>query len=170
MTGRIHSYLAQLEWRGNRGAGTASYDGYGREFDARIDGKPGLEGSADPVFRGDPTRYNPEELLLVALASCHMLSYLALCAREGLVVTSYLDHPEGTLQLDARGGGRFNGVMLHPSVTVSHAAQLQRAKELHVMAHSACYIASSCNFPVEHRATIRDNSGTVSVSTSERPT
>ena len=154
MAGRIHRYGAKLDWRGNQGSGTRRYDGYGRRFEAQVDGKPLLAGSADPAFRGDPALHNPEDLLLIALSSCHMLSYLALCAREGIVVTEYSDRPEGVMQIDARGGGRFTSVVLQPLVTIGDADQQARANELHATAHSVCYIASSCNFPVELRASV----------------
>ncbi|MEP7184312.1 MAG: OsmC family protein [Rhodanobacter sp.] len=154
MAGRIYHYGAALTWRGNQGSGTRRYDDYGREFDAQIDGKALLIGSADPAFRGDPAWHSPEDLLLIALASCHMLSYLALCACQGVAVTAYHDTAEGVMQTDADGGGRFAGVVLQPSVMINDAEQLARANELHATAHSVCYIASSCNFPIELRANV----------------
>jgi len=158
MAGHLHRYGAALEWRGNLGDGTRRYDGYGRQFAAQVDGKPLLAGSADPAFRGDPALHNPEDLLLIALSSCHMLSYLALCARDGIAVMTYSDRAEGVMQTDASGGGRFTSVVLHPQVTIADAGQLARADELHAVAHSLCYIASSCNFPVEHEASVEATS------------
>lgn len=154
MAGMIHRYGAALEWRGNHGEGTRRYDGYGRQFDAQVEGKPLLAGSADAAFRGDAARYNPEDLLLIALSGCHMLSYLALCARAGVAVTAYSDRPEGVMQIDASGGGRFTGVVLRPRVIIEDAGQWARANELHAKAHALCYIACSCNFPVQHRASV----------------
>ena len=168
MAGTIHRYGAALEWRGNQGNGTRRHDGYGRRFEARIDGKPLLAGSADPAFRGDPELHNPEDLLLIALSSCHMLSYLALCAREGIAVTAYDDRAEGVMQTDASGGGRFTGVVLQPRVTIGDAGQLARARELHATAHAVCYIASSCNFPVEHRVSVSIEAADTSVPASEQ--
>ena len=168
MAGTIHRYGAALEWRRNQGNGTRRYDGYGRRFEARIDGKPPLAGSADPAFRGDPALHNPEELLLIALSSCHMLSYLALCAREGIVVTAYGDRPEGVMQTDVSGGGRLTSVLLQPRVTIGDAGQRARAHELHATAHAVCYIASSCNFPVGHRASVSVEAAETTVAASER--
>ena len=148
MAVKIHRYGAVLAWRGNQGGGTRRYDGYGRQFEAQVEGKPLLLGSADPAFRGDPSRHSPEDLLLIALSSCHMLSYLALCACEGLVVTAYDDRPEGTLRADAGGGGQFTGVVLRPRVTITDPGRRERAVHLHDRAHTVCYIAGSCNFPV----------------------
>ena len=77
------NYSTRLTWSGNRGSGTSAYTSYGREFRAGIDGKPDIDGSADPAFRGDGQKHNPEDLLLVAVAACHMLTYLFLASRQG---------------------------------------------------------------------------------------
>lgn len=151
MSTHDHSYRATLEWQGNTGTGTQRYDGYGRAFQARIDGKPVIEGSADAAFRGDPARHNPEDLLLVAVASCHMLSFLALCARRRVDVVAYADEAEGTMTTQADSAGRFTGVLLHPRVRLADATQEPLALELHEQAHRLCFIANSCNFPIELR-------------------
>ena len=155
MTSHLHRYKATLEWRGNHGDGTRHYDGYGREFEVAVPGKPPLVGSADPAFRGDPALHNPEELLLIALSSCHMLSYLALCASQHVCVLAYRDRAEAVMATDATGGGRFTGVTLYPEVVIGDAAQRVLATELHGKAHALCFIANSCNFPVAHHADIR---------------
>lgn len=159
MTNRIHRYDAALEWCGNEGSGTVRHDAYGRRFEARIEGKPVFTGSADPAFCGDSALLNPEDLLLIALSSCHMLSYLALCAQQGLVVTAYSDRAEGVMKTDAGGGGRFTAVVLQPRVTIASAVQVAQATELHATAHSVCFIANSCNFPVELRASVTAEPG-----------
>jgi organic hydroperoxide reductase OsmC/OhrA len=153
MTG-LHPYRATVRWTGNRGTGTSDYRAYGRDHLLLFDGKPPLEGSSDPHFRGDAGRYNPEELLVASLAACHMLWYLHLCAVNGIVVEQYLDEAEGTLELAPDGGGRFVGVTLHPSVQIGRGA-LDRAAELHEEAHRKCFVANSMNFPVRHEATTR---------------
>jgi organic hydroperoxide reductase OsmC/OhrA len=150
-----HHYRTHLIWDGNRGDGTATYAGYGREHRIRIDGKPELHATADAAFRGDAAKHNPEDLLVAALSSCHMLSYLALCAREKLQVVAYEDDAHGTMQEDGKGGGRFVEVVLHPVVTIARAEDAARATELHERAHELCFIASSCNFPVRHQAEVR---------------
>lgn len=151
---RTHRYAARLVWDGNLGGGTASYAGYGRDHRVLIDGKPELAGSADPTFRGDPARHNPEDLFLAAIASCHMLSYLALCARRGVSVLAYEDHAVGTLVLDENGGGRFSEVTLAPRVTLAEGADEALAARLHDTAHERCFIAASCGVPIRHRATV----------------
>jgi organic hydroperoxide reductase OsmC/OhrA len=155
MAERDHKYCARLVWDGNLGDGTAHYDTYGREHRLLFDGKPTIEASADPAFRGHASHLNPEELLLAALASCHLLSYLALCARGRICVVAYEDDAHGVMREDGRGGGRFEWVELRPRVTVADPAEVERATALHDRAQSLCFIASSCNFPVRHRAEVK---------------
>lgn len=150
-----HHYELDLRWEGNRGDGTMNYQAYGRDYRIILAGKPDLVGTADPAFRGDPARHNPEDLLMAALSACHMLSYLALCARHGVVVLEYADHAEGVLAFNTTGGGRFQSVTLHPDVRLADRNQATLALELHTKAHEDCFIAASCNFPVEHSAVVR---------------
>ncbi len=148
MSGRTHTYTSALTWTGNTGQGTAGYKAYARDHVFSGPGKPDLPGSADPAFRGDAKRYNPEELLVASLASCHMLWYLHLCAEAGVVVVAYRDDPVGTMVEDAVKGGYFTGVTLHPKVTIAEGSDAAKARELHRPAHAKCYIANSVNFPV----------------------
>ncbi|MFW6088810.1 MAG: OsmC family protein, partial [Gemmatimonadota bacterium] len=116
-----HRYEAALTWTGNEGTGTSDYRSYGRSYTVSIAGKPVLRGSADPTFRGDAALHNPEDLFLAAIAGCHMLSYLALCARRGVRVVAYEDRATGVLTLEG-GGGRFTEVELNPVVRVAGEA------------------------------------------------
>jgi len=147
MTGNQHHYQVDVEWTGNLGTGTQSYRGYERNHDIRIAGKPTLAGSADATFRGDASRHNPEDLLVAALSTCHMMSYLHVAAVAGVVVTAYTDAAEGTMTLEGVGG-RFVEVVLHPRVTISATSDAATAAALHADAHHACFIANSVNFPV----------------------
>lgn len=146
-----HHYALTMEWTGDQGTGTDHYRSYKRDHVIRIDGKPDLPGSADPHFRGDRTRYNPEELLLAALSACHMMSYLHVCATHGVVVTGYVDQATGTMNT-VGDGGHMTEVVLRPSVTVQHAEMVDHALELHELATDLCFIARSVNFPVRHQA------------------
>ena len=146
----LHHYQLQLTWTGNIGEGTTGYSTYERSHTLSIPGKPDILGSSDPVFRGDASRYNPEELLLAALSSCHMLWYLHLCAENGIVVTAYTDHPTGTMQEADNGSGRFTEVTLRPKVTIKDPKKLEKAKSLHKSANQHCFIANSVNFAVHH--------------------
>jgi organic hydroperoxide reductase OsmC/OhrA len=149
-----HRYSARLVWDGNRGTGTSAYNAYGREYRVTFEGKPVVHGSADPTFRGDPALVNPEDMLVAAVVSCHLLSYLALCAREKIAVLSYEDSAEGLMRTDAKGGGRFESIRLHPRVTIENAEHRDRALALHERAHELCFIANSCNFPIRHEAIV----------------
>lgn len=146
-----HSYKIDLAWTGNRSTGTASYTSYDRSHEISADEKPIITCSADPAFRGDKSRYNPEELLVAALSSCHMLSYLHLCASSQVVVTGYTDNAVGTMIQTKDGGGHFTEVVLKPAVTIRkgrEGSDSNLASELHKRAHELCFIANSVNFPV----------------------
>ncbi len=147
-----HHFAAHLTWTGASAGSTRTYDSYVRAWRAEVAGKPPLEGSSDSVFRGDPAKYNPEDLLVVALASCHLLSYLALCARAGIEVAAYEDEASGTMAIKD-GKMRFVEVMLAPRVTIA-SGNLERATALHAQAHAECFIANSVNFPVRNRPTV----------------
>jgi organic hydroperoxide reductase OsmC/OhrA len=150
---RIIAYASQLHWTGNTGSGTASYDKYSREYVVQVDGKADLLGTADKAFRGDPALHDPEDHFLAAIAGCHMLSYLALAALRGVVVTAYRDSASGVLEVE-RGSGRFTSVTLRPEVTVAAGSDRDLALALHDTAHEQCFIANSCSVPIDHQPTI----------------
>ena len=152
---KAHDYKAHLVWDGNLGTGTTTYQGYGRKYRLQIDGKPDIIGSADPMFRGDANVYNPEDLFVAALSSCHLLSYLALCARSKINVVAYEDNAIGTLLLTPNGGGIFESVTLRPVVTLAPGSDEQKAAELHEQAHDLCFIAASVKIPVLHEPTVK---------------
>jgi organic hydroperoxide reductase OsmC/OhrA len=141
-----------LEWTGNTGSGTSNYRSYERSHTYKAENKPEILGSSDPIFRGDKTKYNPEDLLVASLSSCHLLSYLHLCAVNGVVVVEYKDDATGIMEETPDGGGHFLEVTLHPVVTVADPSMVARANELHEKACEVCFIASSVNFPVHHKA------------------
>jgi organic hydroperoxide reductase OsmC/OhrA len=144
-----HDYQVQIEWTGNDGEGTQTYKSYGREYLISAQGKTSIPGSADPAFRGDPARFNPEDLLVASLSSCHMLSYLHLCAVKGVVVLGYRDEATGSM-LEAPGGtADFTSVRLYPKVKISNGAHKDLAMSLHHAAHEICFIARAVKFPVE---------------------
>lgn len=150
-----HTYTVRLDWTGNDGAGTRDYRSYRRDHTLAAAGKPVLPASSDPAFRGDPTRYNPEELLVASLSSCHMLWYLHLCAVNHIVVTAYHDDPVGQMDERPDGSGAFTRVLLRPTVTISADSDAGRAAALHHDAHRYCFIANSVNFPVACEPAIR---------------
>jgi organic hydroperoxide reductase OsmC/OhrA len=148
-----HSYRLRATWTGDRGTGTSGYRDYDRAVTLDIEGKPAVLASADRPFRGDPARWNPEDLLLASLSECHLLSYLHACVEAGVVVVAYEDDATGTMVLDGRGGGAFREVTLRPRVTVASASMVAAAEAAHATANRWCFIANSVNFPVHHEPT-----------------
>ncbi len=146
-----HRYSVCVTCTGNLGAGTADDRSYLRSFDISCRdnlNKPTTPGSSDPAFRGDSSRWNPEELLVASLSACHKLWYLHLCAAAGIVVTAYVDKAEGEMQEASNGSGVFTRVTLRPLITLAVAMDEAKATELHTSAHEHCFIARSVNFPV----------------------
>ena len=149
---------AEVEWTGNLGTGTSEYRAYDRAHTIRAVGKPPIHGSSSPGFRGDAGAYNPEELLVAALAACHMLWYLHLCAVNGVRVVGYADRATGSMEESGADGGRFTDVVLRPRVRIS-AGDPERARALHAPAHEKCYIANSVNFPVRVEPEVEVDAG-----------
>jgi organic hydroperoxide reductase OsmC/OhrA len=152
---RTHIYKANITWKGNRGAGTSDYKSYDRDHDISMEGKPAIPGSSDASFRGDKSRYSPEDLLVSSLAGCHMLWYLHLCAVNGVVVVDYTDNAEGNMVENNDGSGQFSLVTLRPRVTITESRMTEKAQSLHEDAHRMCFIARSVNFPVTHKPEVR---------------
>ncbi len=145
---RLHRFEVLNRWTGNRGEGTRTYTAYSRDHEISGAGKSAaIPGSSDPVFRGDPARYSPEELLVASLSTCHMLWMLHLCADAGIVVTEYSDQASGEMA-EHDGAGEFTGVTLRPRVSITDAARAEDALALHERAHHLCFIARSVNFAV----------------------
>lgn len=151
---KTHHYAMHLVWTGNNGEGTSTYRSYERSYTISIKNKPDFFGTSDPVFRGDAAKHNPEELVVMALSSCHLLSYLHLCAINGIVVYEYTDDAAGTLVEDSVRGGFFTEVILNITMTITDISKKERALELHHDANKLCFIANSVNFPIKHNVTI----------------
>ena len=143
-----HSYSIRTEWTGSLGEGTTGYRAYSRNHVITAAGRPQLLGSSDAAFRGDASRWNPEDLLVASLSSCHMLWYLHLCAQAKITVLAYHDDAAGTLVEGDGGGGRFSGAVLRPVATLATGSDAARATALHEEAHRLCFIANSVNFPL----------------------
>lgn len=143
-----HCYDVTTKWTGNIGLGTANYNQYERSHEISVEHKVPIMGSSDSSFRGDKLKYNPEELLVASLSSCHMLWYLHLCSQNGVVVTSYKDQASGKMEENENGSGCFIEVQLNPLVEVIDINMIEKANEIHLKAHEFCFIANSVNFPV----------------------
>ncbi|KRD11254.1 osmotically inducible protein OsmC [Flavobacterium sp. Root901] len=146
-----HLFKAQLNWTSNQNSGE-SKKFYNKTHKIQIEGKSVLDVSAAKAFKGDPELYNPEDLLLGSLVSCHMMSYLYVCSQNGIEVLEYSDNAEATLEVNPDGSGRFVEVRLYPKVTIANSDKVNLALELHFKANQLCFIANSCNFPVLHHA------------------
>jgi organic hydroperoxide reductase OsmC/OhrA len=149
-----HRYEVTMTWTGNLGEGTSTYRGYSRNHTIEAPGKPAIPASSDPHFRGDASRYNPEEMLVASLSACHMLWYLHLCADSKIVVTAYSDTPTGLMVETGDGGGRFREVVLRPRVSLKKGSDPNLARRLHERANELCFIANSMNFAVRHEPQI----------------
>lgn len=158
----MHDYRVTVTWTGNKGTGTSNYRAYGRDHTLSVDGRPDILATSDPAFRGDPTRWNPEQLLVASLSDCHMLWYLHLCATSGVVVESYVDEAIGLMEMEKDGSGQFSEVLLRPQVVISSADQVEQATELHHQAHKMCFIARSMNFPVRNEPLVTVHEGPAS--------
>ena len=148
-----HDYTSQIEWTGNRGEGTRIYRGYDRTWSITTPGKPVIHCSNDPLLGGDPTLPNPEDMLLSALAACHMLWYLHLASEAGITVTGYRDAPLGVGESTPDGAGRFSRAVLRPHSAVGEGVDLRKADEIHHRIHGVCFIAQSVRFPIDYQAT-----------------
>jgi organic hydroperoxide reductase OsmC/OhrA len=150
----MHTYAVTVTWTGNRGTGTSGYRDYDRAHDIEAEGRPVIPATSDPAFRGDRTRWNPEQLLVASLSDCHMLWFLHLAATTGVVVESYVDEAVGSMVTQEDGGGEFTEVVLRPRVVVTSQEMADRTVELHEQAHKLCFIARSVNFPVKHEPVV----------------
>ena len=154
MVGKNHHYAVTVQWTGNTGTGTSGYRDYGRQHEISADGKPAIGASSDPVFRGDRARWNPEELLVAALSSCHQLAYLHLCADAGIVVTEYTDDAWGEMVEHLDGSGEMTRVILRPRLRITDAARAGDLPAIHSRAHEVCCLARSVRFEVTHEADV----------------
>ncbi len=150
-----HNYGIKVEWTGNEGNGTLDYKSYNRNHKIIADGKyDAINGSSDPLFLGDRTKYNPEDLFLSSLSACHMLWYLHLCSVNKIIVTEYSDNVMGIMEERENGSGKFIQVTLNPKVRITDENRIEKAKELHEEANKMCFIANSCNFKIGHNPNI----------------
>lgn len=138
-----HLFKAKLNW-------ILSPKKYSKTHTIAIEGKEILDVSAAKVFKGDPALHNPEDLLLSAVVSCHMMSYLYVCSQNGIEVVSYQDNAEADLEVSLNGSGRITAIRLYPKVGIRQKDRMEEALDLHKKANELCFIANSCNFPIFH--------------------
>jgi organic hydroperoxide reductase OsmC/OhrA len=146
---KTHEYPSRVVWTGNTGAGTSSYKSYERSWDMAIEGKETVHCSNDPFLGGEPSKYNPEDMLITALSSCHMLWYLHLCSQAKITVLAYEDNPVGIGASEPDGSGQFSEAILRPKITITADSDADKAVAIHDKIHNYCFIARSVNFPVK---------------------
>ncbi|MBX9889233.1 MAG: OsmC family protein [Flavobacteriaceae bacterium] len=147
-----HFFKAKLNWSSKEQPTPSATKMYTKSHSIVIEEKEMMQVSAAKAFKGDPSLYNPEDLLLSSVVSCHMMSYLYVCQQNGIEVLSYQDNAEATLEVLDNGSGRFIEVRLFPKVIISNKEQIAQAIHLHKEANKLCFIANSCNFPIVHQA------------------
>lgn len=148
-----HLFKAAINWTSRQNPSENTSRFYSKSHKILVEGKPILNVSAAKAFKGDPELYNPEDLLLSSLISCHMMSYLYVCSQNGIEVLEYSDNAQAILEVAPDGSGRFTEVRLYPKVKIANADKMQEALDLHIKANQLCFIANSCNFPVLHNPT-----------------
>lgn len=146
----LHNYKTAIIWSGNQGSGTSNYKDFERSYHIQIENKATILGSSDPEFRGDRTKHNPEELLLAAVSSCHMLWYLHFCSENKIIVTDYVDNATAILEETQSGNGKFISITLHPMITITEKFMIEKATALHAKANEYCFVANSLNLIVTH--------------------
>jgi organic hydroperoxide reductase OsmC/OhrA len=158
-----HNFTTTVTWTGNQGTGTSTYRAYSRNYEVMGDAKSAsIAGSSAPAFRGDKSRYNPEDLLIASLSACHMLWVLHLCAEAKITVVEYVDTASGTMALNPDGSGQFSEVVLRPRITVLEAGREADIAAINEKAHHLCFIARSVDFPVKNEpvVVVHEDAGT----------
>ena len=145
-----HNYKLAVKWTGNQGTGTSNYKKFERSYHIQIENKADIAGSSDPEFRGDRTKHNPEELLLAAVSSCHMLWYLHFCSENKIIVTDYIDNARAVMEETVSGNGKFTSITLCPTISLTENTMIEKATELHGKANEFCFVANSLNLKVSH--------------------
>ena len=137
-----HAYPFSVRWHGS----TAD-PAYSTDAQALAPGKPALPVSSAPEFRGNPARWNPEDLLGAALSTCHMLTFLALCAKARVEVKDYEDHAESILDTIGKVTC-VTEVRLRPVIRVAPGTSSAKVHELFEKAHKYCFVANSVSCAV----------------------
>jgi organic hydroperoxide reductase OsmC/OhrA len=147
-----HRYPLTLAWTGNTLAGNTLDGAYNRDATVSNPGKHPLSVSSAPEYGGNTSCWNPEDLLGAALATCHMLTFLALCAKTKIEVVGYEDHAEAVLDT-VNKVTQITRVYLRPVIRVTHGTSMAKVVELFEKAHKYCFVANSvtCEAVMEPR-------------------
>lgn len=154
----MSEHRATIEWE--RGPAEFRYPSYPRDHTWSFDGGMRIDASAAPAYLGNADFVDPEEAYVASLSSCHMLTFLAIAAREGLVVDRYRDAAVGYMERNAAGRLAVVRVVLHPEVSVASPAPAPDALEkIHEAAHRECFIANSVRTTVIVEGSVRPARG-----------
>ena len=153
-----HQYHSHLAWAGSTGAGYRDYPRGHRVVTPPANAE--LAVSADPSFAGDPSRHNPEQLLLAAASSCQLLSFLALAAYAQIDVVRYEDDAEAVMPATT-DRMRITAVILRPRIVVAVGTDLARVADLVAAGHEACYIANTLTAEVTVEPAVEHADNTV---------
>jgi len=137
----MSEYRANISWR--RQTNDFAYNTYNRNHTISFAGGSEITASAAPEFKGNASLVNPEELLVAALSSCHMLTFLAIAARQRIIVDSYKDDAVGVMTKNAQGKHFISQVVLHPKIAFANPPALEVVQHMHHQAHAECFIANS---------------------------
>ena len=139
----MSEHKATISWE--RGARPFSYESYSRDHTWTFDGGVEVPATAAPAYLGSPALVDPEEAFVAAVASCHMLTFLALAARKRLVVDRYEDAATGFMTKNDAGKLAVTRVELRPAILFGgeKAPSAEELERLHELAHENCFIANS---------------------------
>ncbi len=144
-----YSFKSKVEWTGNMGSGTFDTRTYEKSHTISVPNKEQkIYASSSSFFRGDETKLNPQELFLSSISSCHLMWFLQFCADNEVIVLEYIDFPEGVIKEDSNGTGKFDKIILRPTIIVSEKSMIEKAILLHQEINKKCFVANSCNFPI----------------------
>ena len=144
----MSEYGATVAWHLKPGA-SFDYEHFNREHEWTFAGGEVVQASASPDYFGSGNRVSPDEAVIAATSSCHMLTFLSVAAKQGLKVLSYIDQPSGTVEKNADGRMAITRIVLRPRVVFDDADMDGPALEkLHDSAHRNCFVANSLNSDV----------------------
>jgi organic hydroperoxide reductase OsmC/OhrA len=155
-------FISHLDWTGAAKGPTADPATFSRDLAVSVDAIT-LPMSSAPSYRGDPSRANPEQLLVASISACQALTYLFLAAKHGVTVVGYTDDAEGRLGI-VEGKMRMSRVTLRPRITLDPGADESRARALVAKAHQGCFIGNSVSTPIEIEPTFTSTDAPVAAS------
>ncbi len=145
-----HHYPFSIQWSGN----TLSED-YSRNAELSAPQKPDVLGSSAPEYKGDASRWNPEDLLGSALGLCHMLTFLALAHKSRIEIKHYEDRATSVLDAFEKGFA-VTEIHLKPTITVAPGTDPAKVRELFEKAHKYCFVANSIKSKVMLQPTLQE--------------